>query len=168
MTETALGHRLDHHVDVATVVEVAVADHDGVELGQVDLALGVLDDRARPRIEAHARVPILYVEAARRRELLGDHETRTGRAHERDFHELTSPPCGEVGPAHWRGPGGARPRGASLLVARRSSARKTPPPPRARRSPPQAFCPGCRRRPESAGRYRPHRRPQCELKPTPP
>src|SRR2546427_1315686 len=145
MTETALGHRLDHHVDVATVVEVAVADHDGVELGQVDLALGVLDDRAWPRIEAHARVPILYVEAARRRELLGDHETRTGRAHERDFHELTSPPCGEVGPAHWRGRGGAGLRGGSLLLARRSRAPKAPPLARARRSPPQASRRGCGR-----------------------
>src|SRR6266704_5221127 len=47
MTKAALGHRFDHHVDVATVIEVPVADGDGIEPCEVDLAFGVLDDGAR-------------------------------------------------------------------------------------------------------------------------
>src|SRR6266571_2334648 len=97
MAETAVCHRLDHHVHVVAVIEVAVADHDGVELGQVDLALRVLHDRARPRVEADARVAFFQVKAPRRRDLLGDHEAGAGGAHERELH-VSSPPRGEVGP----------------------------------------------------------------------
>src|SRR5438034_3445105 len=86
MAETAVCHRLDHHVHVVAVIEVAVADHDGVELGQIDLALRVLHDRARPRVEADARVAFFQVKAARRRDLLGDHEAGAGGAHERELH----------------------------------------------------------------------------------
>src|SRR5207302_10377079 len=64
MAESAVRHRLDHHVHVVAMVEVAVADHDGVELREVDLALCVLHDRTWPRVEADARVAFLQVKAA--------------------------------------------------------------------------------------------------------
>src|SRR6267378_1546620 len=86
MCETALGHCLDHHVDVAAVVEVAVADHDGVELGEVDLALCVLDDGSGSGVESNARLAVLDVEATRGGELLGDHEPGAGGAHEGELH----------------------------------------------------------------------------------
>src|SRR5205823_1302878 len=88
--EPALGHRLDHHVHVVAVVEMPMAEDDGVELGEVDLALGVLHHCARTGVEADVRVPVLYIQAAGRRELLGDHEPRTGRAHESELHGAVS------------------------------------------------------------------------------
>src|SRR5450759_5352441 len=91
MSETTLGHGLDHDVDVAAVVEVAVADHDRIQLGQIDLALGVLHDGAGPGVEGDARLAILNVEATRRGELLGNHEPSTGGPHESHLH-LGSPP----------------------------------------------------------------------------
>src|SRR5207249_9214314 len=108
VAEAAVSHRLDHHVHVVAVIEVAVADHDGVELGQVNLALRVLHDRAGPRVETDARVALFEVQAARRGDLLGDHEAGAGGAHERQLHVSSrpggevgpgaSPPCGKVGP----------------------------------------------------------------------
>src|SRR3979411_1995726 len=85
-----------------------VADDDGVEFGQVNLALGVLDDGARPRIQAQTRVPFLYVQAARGRQLLGDHEPSSGGPHESYFHV----------PAPW----GGRPRRARGWVGPLNSA----------------------------------------------
>src|SRR5439155_1271622 len=86
MREPAFGHRLDHHVDVAAVVEVPVADDDRVQLCQVDFALGVLHDGARARVECDARLAILYVEATGGGQLLGDHEPSAGGAHESQLH----------------------------------------------------------------------------------
>src|SRR5215467_2556374 len=82
MLEAAVGHRLEHHVDVAAVVEVAVAEDDGVERGQVDPPLRVLDDRAGTGIQREPGVPVLEEKAARRRDLLRDHEASAGRPHE--------------------------------------------------------------------------------------
>src|SRR6202043_1563883 len=82
VAKASVGHRLDHHVDVVAVIEVPVADHDRVELGEVDLPLRVLHDRARPRVEADARVAFFDVEAAGSSQLLRDHEPRTGSPHE--------------------------------------------------------------------------------------
>src|SRR2546423_7229366 len=45
LAKSAVRHRLDHHVHVVAVVEVAGPDHDGVELREVDLPLCVLHDR---------------------------------------------------------------------------------------------------------------------------
>jgi hypothetical protein len=64
MLEPAVGHRLDHHVHVAGVVEVAMADHYRVDRRQVDLALRILNDGAWTGIEADPRVPILDEQAA--------------------------------------------------------------------------------------------------------
>src|SRR5712692_4248003 len=102
--KSAVRHRLDHDIDVAGVVEVAVAQDDCVELGQIDLALGVLHDGAGPGIETEARAAFLQVQAAGRRELLRDHEPRAGCAHERDFH-LYLPTLWGGWPGPRRGPG---------------------------------------------------------------
>ena len=64
MSEAAVGHALDHDVEVARMVEVPVADHDRVQRRQVDASLGVLNDRAGSWVEAHAGVPFFDVEAA--------------------------------------------------------------------------------------------------------
>src|ERR1700693_1271437 len=97
MREPAFGHGLDHHVDVATVVEVAVADDDGVKLGEIDFSLGVLDDGTGPGIECEVSLAVLDVQAARGGELLGNHEAGTGSAHESQFHE-DRPPRFPLGP----------------------------------------------------------------------
>ncbi len=103
MTKAPLGHRLDHHVDVAAVIEVPVADGDGIEPGEVDLALGVLDDGARSGIKGDARQSVFDVQAAGRGQLLGDHEPRARGAHERDFHvSATSDSFCSVGPPKYR------------------------------------------------------------------
>src|SRR5487761_318894 len=86
MRETAFGHRLDHHVHVAAVIEVAVAHDDGVELAEVDLPLRVLDDGAGPRVEGDARRAVLDVKATGGGKRLGDHEPSAGGAHESQFH----------------------------------------------------------------------------------
>src|SRR5216683_2296078 len=103
MTKAALGHRFNHHVDVATVIEVPVADGDGIQPGEVDLALGVLDDGAWSRIKGDPRQSVFHVQAAGRSELLGDHEPRAGSAHESDLHSC--PPRLRGGPALWAGVG---------------------------------------------------------------
>src|SRR5216683_210703 len=103
MTKAALGHRFDHHVDVATVIEVPVADGDGIQPGEVDLALGVLDDGAWSGIKGDARQSLFHVQAAGRGELLGDHEPRAGSAHESDLHvSATSDSFCSVGPPKYR------------------------------------------------------------------
>src|SRR4029077_19948386 len=91
--EPAFGHGLDHDVDIAAVVEVAVTDDDRVKLRQVDLALGVLHDGAGPWVEGDASLLVLQVEAARSDELFGDHEPSPRRPHERELHlESLYPP----------------------------------------------------------------------------
>ena len=85
MGESAVSHRLEHHIDVAGVVEVAMAQHDCVERRQVDSSLGVVDDGARAGVQADPRAVLLDEEAAGRRNLPGDHETRPGGAHEREL-----------------------------------------------------------------------------------
>ena len=60
--EAAVGHALDHHVEVARMVQVPVADHDRVQRREVDASLGVLHDRSRTRVEAHASVAFFDVE----------------------------------------------------------------------------------------------------------
>jgi hypothetical protein len=85
--ESTVRHRLEHHVDVAGVIEVAVAEDDRVERRQVDAALRVLHDRARARGSRLSLVrPSSNEQAARRRDLLGDHEAGTGGAHEGEPH----------------------------------------------------------------------------------
>src|SRR5450759_332972 len=114
MSETTLGHGLDHDVDVAAVIEVAVADHDRIKLGQIDLALGVLHDGAGPGVEGDARLAILNVEATRRGELLGNHEPSTGGPHESHLH--ARPPPRFAG--RWReAPEGASPSATSDRAA---------------------------------------------------
>src|SRR6202521_13656 len=167
VAEPAVGHRLDHHVDVIAVIEMTVADHDGVELGQVDLALGVLHDRAGTRIEADVGVALLDVEAAGGGQLLGDHESRTGSAHERQFHGYLPPrlPGQSVSPiliaALRAGPakpgwGGSlqQPRSKKALSSPRSTAHKALRLAPACRSLRPACRRGCERCAESGARSR--------------
>src|SRR5438445_11667907 len=101
MREPAFGHGLDHHVHVAAVVEMAMADDDGVELAEIDLSLGVLDDGAGSGVERDARLAVLEVEAARSRELLRHHEPRAGGAHECELHGRRPPRFPLGSPRAW-------------------------------------------------------------------
>jgi hypothetical protein len=93
--EAALGHPLDHHVDIAAVVEMAVAQNDAVEAADIDLALGVLHHGTRTGIKSDPRSAILEVDAPRGGELLRHHEAGTGGAHECEVQrsvEVKAPP----------------------------------------------------------------------------
>ena len=84
--EPTVRHRLDHHVDVAGVVEVSMADHDRVEGGQVDLALRVLHYGTWPGVEADPRAAFFDEQPAGRGDLLRHHEPRACGAHESEPH----------------------------------------------------------------------------------
>ena len=86
MREAAVRHRFDHHVHIAAVIQVPVADHDRVKGCEIDLALRVLNDCARARVEADSSVALLDEQSTGRCDLLGHHEPGAGGPHERQPH----------------------------------------------------------------------------------
>ncbi len=83
--EAADRHRFDHHVDVARMIEVLVRERDRVEVGGIAGwdGRGRAHERTRARIDVDLRRTSLagkcHPHAARRANLLRDHEPGTGR-----------------------------------------------------------------------------------------
>ena len=82
--EAALCHGLDHDVDVIGVVEVLVGEHDGLQAGCLQFAFGGLDERPRAGVQQYLCSAQVEPESARGQELVGYHDSGSGRAQEGD------------------------------------------------------------------------------------
>lgn len=84
--EAAAGHRVDHDIHVAAVIDVAVREDNPLEVGGIDRRIGLRapDQRAGAGIEVHTFAAKAQINAAGRARLPRHHPAGARRAHEPD------------------------------------------------------------------------------------
>lgn len=73
--EPTLSHRLDHDVNIGSMVKVAVGDDNRAEILRLELSLGCLDDAAGPGVNQYLGAAEIQPQATRRQNLGDYHES---------------------------------------------------------------------------------------------